>query len=131
MITLIFVGVIIGVLVAGWFNVGQWDVIVLSMAIAPIALASSWERNTGGHSIFFTQHLTFFRLISLVLEIALLWGLYKYFLIFGLLKTTLVFIASMLVQGPFYAFLKLKIGMEVLIYPIALIGVLLFFCFAL
>lgn len=128
---LITLAIVLALILSNWLSVGQYDILILAFALAPIAILRMFHLNTKERSIVFTKYNPLFRLLSAVLLIALFYGLYKYALIYGIWKSVSVFLFSSLVQSPFYALLKMKIGMEVLLYPIGLLGVVSFFVIAL
>jgi len=131
----IILAIVFALFLPNWLSIGRFDILMLAVALAPLALLRTFhanmERFGNPQSIVFTKYNPIFRLLSAVLLAALFYGLYKYVLIYGIWKAVVVLLFSALIQAPFYALLKMRIEMEVLLYPVGFLAVILFFVIAL
>ena len=133
LIILLILAVTFALLSSGWLSVGLFDVLILAFILAPLALLKQFHTNIkewNSQSLIFTQYNSLFRWGSFILVAILFYGLYKYALFYGIWKTLAVFLISSVLQAPFYVLLKMRIGMEVLLYPIGLLAIILFFIFS-
>lgn|SRR3989338_8751835 len=125
--------VALAVFLSNWLEVGHFDILILAAVLAPLGVLRTFHANVEGfynpQSIIFTKYHSLFRFLSAILGFLLLFGLYKYFLIYGIWKTLLVFLLASVIQAPLYALLKLRMGMEILLYPVGIIAIISFFVF--
>ena len=130
---LLVISVAIAIFLSNWLEVGQFDILILAAVLAPLGVLQTFHANVEGfynpQSIVFTKYHSLFRFLSAILGVMFLFGLYKYFLIYGIWKTLIVFLLTSVIQAPLYALLKLRIGMEILLYPVSIIAIILFFVF--
>lgn len=111
------------------------DIIILSVVLAPLAILQKSLSDLRGNilntgSIFFTEHASLFKLFSLLSTIALIIGLILYGKANGVWAALILFIVSLVVQTAFYVFLKRFAKGEVVLLPILVIGLILFFALA-
>jgi len=132
-IILLIASLSLAVVLSGWVGVGKFDILTLAAVIAPLGLLRTFHSNVEGfhnsQSIIFTAYHPYFKALSATLGAILVFGLYKYFLIYGIWKTLIVFLLSSIIQAPLYALLKMKAGAEILLYPVSIIATILFFVF--
>jgi|GEM_PF-3618528 hypothetical protein len=136
-ILLIFVVAgIVTVVTSKLSNIAIKDIIILSVVIAPLAILQKSLTDLRGNfsntgSIFFTEHSWLFKLFSLLSAIALIIGLIFYGKANGIWATLILFFVSVVVQSAFYVFLKRFARGEVVLLPISVVGLILFFTFVL
>jgi len=111
------------------------DIIILSVVLAPLAILQKSLSDLRGNfsntgSIFFTEHAWLFKLFSLLSAIALIIGLIFYGKANGLWATLILLFVSILVQSAFYVFLKQFAKGEIVLLPILMLGLILFFALA-
>jgi len=135
-ILLIFVVAGIVTVVASKFSdIPIKDIIILSVVLAPLAILQKSLSDLRGNiintgSIFFTEHASLFKLFSLFSAIALIIGLIFYGKANGVWAALILFFVSLVVQSAFYVFLKRFAKGEVVLLPVLVIGLILFFALA-
>lgn len=133
-IGLFIVAGIITVVSSKLFHIATKDIVILSTVLAPLGLLQTrltkLKRdfiNTG--SLFFTKHNWLFQWSFRLFAIALILGLYFYGKMNGIWTTLIFFVVSSIVQSAYYALLKLTIPGEVVLLPIEIVGLILFYSF--
>lgn len=127
---------IIAVIVSRLSGIPVLDIVLLSAMLSPLALLQKGlyeEKQDFGYSgsIIFKKYSWLFRLFSLIFIIAFFVALYYYGRANGFgITVILLFIAS-IVQGAYYALIKSTIPGEIILIPLEIIGLILFYTLAL
>lgn len=125
---------IITAVISRLFNINAFDLIILALVLAPQALLQMNFNNLRNDSmymgsIFFHKHTWLFRLFSLIMISAVFIGLYYYAKGNGVKRTIIYFLSASIIQAPYYALLKRKIPGEIVLIPVEIIGLILFYYF--
>lgn len=128
---LLVISLILAYLIPSWIDVGQYDVLIFALMLAPMALMQTKRHSKGiqeaSHSIFFNQYRFFFDIVMGIVGFFFLFALYKYYTMYGFSKMIFVLLVSSILQSPLYAELKFRIGIEILLFPIMTIPLILFY----
>lgn len=111
-------------------------IVLFSAILSPLALLQKGlheEKQDFGYSgsIIFRKYNWVFRIFSLIFGIAFFAALYFYWQANGFGSTAILFFVSTIVQGAYYALIKSTIPGEILLIPLEIIGLILFYTLAL
>jgi hypothetical protein len=131
----IFFG-IIAIFVSNLINVPASDYIFLSLILSPMAIlqkeiANSRASLVPNNSIFFSQNTILFGIINSVVILVLIYFMFKYGTKHSASTAIIFFISGLIIQSPYYAFLRNTLRFDVLLAPLSIIGLILFYIFVL
>ncbi len=118
------------------FDIPALDLVVFALVMSPMALLQmSLNKlrtdflNAG--SIFFTLHRRLFSLCQTIFVIAFFWGMFYYAKANGIGTTIIYFFVGSIIQSAYYSFLKISILGEIVLIPLEILGLILFYSFVL
>ena len=111
-------------------GVGNLDVLILALIMSAVYTLLLFHVNAQSHrlqSIVFIKYNSVLQILTLLILCVICHGAYRYFSAYGFWKTSGVMLAVSVLMVPFHKLIKLKLGIELLLYPILAVGLTLFY----
>ena len=127
---------VIAIFISNFIKIPASDYIFLSLILSPMAIIQKDIANCrsslmSNNSIVFSQNIALFRILNNVSFLVLIYFMFKYGALHSTLTAIIFFLSGLIIQVPYYAFLRNTLPFDVLLAPLSIIGLILFYIFVL
>jgi hypothetical protein len=126
----------IAIFISGFIKVPASDYIFLSLILSPMAIlqkdiANCRSSMMSSNSIVFSQNITLFRILNIISFLVLIYFMFEYRSLHSSLAAIIFILSGLIIQAPYYVFLRSTLPFDVFLSPLSIIGLILFYIFVL